>query len=87
MSESVAETLGLPLSITAKDARDILGFYGLPGGWKPGGFRMSLIETIERADPANRRALALGFPGTVAAFEICQHNVAGIQLIASEDES
>jgi hypothetical protein len=43
-------------------ARDILGFFHLNGGWQPGGFTTSLIDTHQRADSLNRIRLMLGFP-------------------------
>ena len=67
--------------ISADEARWMLGYFGLDGGEKPGGFRMSLIETITKADPENKARLRLGFPGLVAAFDQ-QMDVAGLQAIA-----
>jgi hypothetical protein len=69
------------MSITPDDARWMLGYYDLEGGEKPGDFRTSLITTIAKADPGNRCRLALGFPGTVEAFE-AQQDVEGLQAIA-----
>lgn len=73
-----------PDLITADEARWMLGFYGLPGGERPGGFRMDLIKALTSADPENLLRLAFGFPGLVAAFE-SQEDVAGLQTIADSD--
>lgn len=51
-------------------ARDVLGYYGLEGGYEPGGFTKKLIALLEIADPQNTRKLLEAFPGFRPAFEI-----------------
>lgn len=51
-------------------ARDVLGYYGLEGGYAPGGFTTKLIQLLEIADPQNTRRLLDAFPGFKPAFEI-----------------
>ena len=43
-------------------ARDLLGYYGYPGGYAPGGFTTVLIHALERADMWNTERLLMGFP-------------------------
>lgn len=42
--------------------RQILGHYGYEGGYRPGGFLESLLNTWGKADMMNRSRLAAGFP-------------------------
>lgn len=46
----------------AQSCRHLLGYYGLPGGWPPGGFTSALIGVWEKADLSNRARLSLAFP-------------------------
>lgn len=42
-------------------ARDVLGYYNLPGGYSPGSFTSSLLKTLEVADVTNRERILREF--------------------------
>jgi hypothetical protein len=51
-------------------ARDILGYYGLPGGYQPGGFTSAMIRLLEVADYINQARLLNEFTEFRPAFDI-----------------
>lgn len=64
-------TVNYPMnSIELKTARDVLGYYGLEGGYTPGGFTSKFIQLLEVADPGNERRLLDAFPHFYPAFRI-----------------
>lgn len=63
--------------ISAEVASHALWHYGY-GGMKPGSFTISLMETIARADQANRYRLYLAFPQYVLAATLAESSRAGI---------
>lgn len=65
---------------TPEEAAHVLAAYDA-GGFRAGSFTMSLIDTIQRADPTNRARLALGFPGYVTAVEWAMTDLAGIDRL------
>ena len=67
--------------ITPVVASQVLHEYGHPGGYEAGGFMRGLIALIARADPFNRRKLALGFPEYVAAVEEIETPGGGVETL------
>jgi hypothetical protein len=67
--------------VTDNTARDVLGHFAEHGGWEPGGFIQSLLVTITKADPVNKRLLAEGFPEHVTAMIWAQETYDGIQRL------
>lgn len=64
-------TINYPLTPLELDtARDVLGYYGLEGGYTPGGFTSKLIALLEVADVNNRYLLLDTFPQFHAAIKI-----------------
>lgn len=51
-------------------------------GYEPGSFSTRLIDTVFAADPNNRRKLAAGFPGYVAAVQLYQLVTDGMQRLS-----
>lgn len=51
-------------------ARDMLGFYGLPGGYSPGSFTSNLIRTLEVADSINTTRILNEFSEYRTAYSI-----------------
>lgn len=51
-------------------ARDVLGYYGLPGGYSPGSFTSALLKTLEVSDWNNRCILLAAFPHFIPAVGI-----------------
>ncbi len=50
------------ITISPSVARNVLGFYSLPGGWALGGFDEALLTAFNRADSQNFERLAQSFP-------------------------
>lgn len=53
-----------------KVARDMLGFYKLPGGWSPGSFTTNLIRTLEVADSINTARILNEFSEFRTAYSV-----------------
>jgi hypothetical protein len=53
-----------------KAARDMLGYYGLPGGWTPGSFTSALIKLLEVADTQNTARTLSAFPEFRTAYSV-----------------
>lgn len=66
--------------IGAHAAAHVLAHYG-EGGYRPGDFTRSLIETITRADPSNMYRLGILYPGYVAAVRLARDTIGGIDLL------
>jgi hypothetical protein len=60
-----------PVEVTPVIACHVLHHFG-EGGYAPGSFVRDLILVIARADPQNRRLLALGHPAYVLAVGMAQ---------------
>lgn len=60
--------------------RHLLGYYGHPEGYRPGGFTTTLIMAFERADDRNTMKLKVGFPEFAVPVEILKN--LGIDLLA-----
>lgn len=54
---------------TRAAARDLLGYFNLPGGSAPGGFRAALFALWPKADRSNKAKLADAFPEVAAAMD------------------
>jgi hypothetical protein len=67
--------------ITPVVAAHVLYVYDEFGGYAPGAFINELIKLIGRADPVNRRLLALGFPEYVAACEEIETPGGGVEAL------
>jgi hypothetical protein len=67
-------------SFTPKEAGHVLNVMASEG-MAPGSFIESLIVAISKADPNNRRLLALGFPGYVDAVTAYQTELGGISKL------
>lgn len=67
--------------IQPEEARNVLHYFGHPQGWEPGSFTRRLLTTIAHADHVNQARLALGFPELVAAMQIAQYEVGGIDRL------
>lgn len=70
-------------SIPADVAAHVLFHYGREGGYQAGGFTELIISAIDRADPANKAKLELGFPEYVAAVNAIQYSPNGIEQLQS----
>jgi len=68
-------------SIPADVAAHVLFHYGRDGGYQAGGFTELIISAIDRADPANKAKLGLGFPEYVAAVNAIQYSPNGIDYL------
>ena len=71
--------------ISPQQARHVLFQFGATGGYEGGSFTSHLLSTIAVADTSNRALLSRGFPGYVAAVNLAQGDMKGIeklQLIA-----
>ena len=69
--------------ISPQDARHVLWFRGYEGGYEPGGFTKSLLETITKADAMNKIRLREVFPGLVDALD---EEVDYLQYVTSREE-
>lgn len=75
-------------NITQHIARDVLGYYGMEGGWHPGGFTASLLAAFSRADSSNFTLLATVFPGYAEAMSLMRSVGGGhieLRKIAGDD--
>jgi hypothetical protein len=80
------EALGEPTSTRVwfaveQVASQVLGYFDY-AGFRPGGFRMALLEAADRADLVNRRMLATAFPLEVGVFAIAKELPGGTSRIA-----
>ncbi|MCU6480485.1 hypothetical protein [Arthrobacter sp. A2-55] len=69
----------------AAAARDLLGYYNIPGGTMIGGFRKKLFSLWESADPYNWARLAEAFPiegAVVAAMSSPAGGVSAVRRLA-----
>ena len=51
-------------------ARHVLWYYGVEGGYRPGSFSESLLETMHQADSNNLAKLLVAFPEYRKPLEI-----------------
>ena len=51
-------------------ARDVLGYYSLPGGYMPGAFTGAMIRLLEVADTLKRVRILGAFPEFIPAIHI-----------------
>jgi hypothetical protein len=68
-------------TIPADVAAHVLFHYGREGGYQAGGFTELIISAIDRADPANKAKLELGFPDYVAAVNVIQYSGTGVEYL------
>ena len=71
------------LSITPEIAAHIVWFFDGTAP-EPGSFTKNLIATISHADTSNQGKLAKGFPGHVAAVELAQNQVGGMDWLRAK---
>lgn len=62
--------------------REVLYFYGAPGGWQPGSFAEALIRALTLADSVNFAKLKSAFPDYGEAVAIAKS--VGIEALASQ---
>ena len=67
--------------ISPQEARHVLFQFGATGGYEGGSFTSNLLNTIGVADTSNRARLSRGFPGYVAAVNLAQGDVKGIEKL------
>jgi hypothetical protein len=90
------DLFGLPMAlamtedISATDAAQVSWFFDIgPAREEPGGFRVSLLTTMSRADPHNFDMLARVYPTLAAAVTIAKQHANGreiLQAIARGDD-
>lgn len=73
--------------ISPEEARNVLHYFGHPQGWEPGSFTQEMLQAIAKADLSNRSLLSLGFPGLVAAMNLAQHQLGGINQLVKIAEA
>ena len=66
--------------VTPTVARHTL-YHFREGGYAPGSFVQSLLETIGRADPFNTAILSSGYPRYVAAMRLAREVDGGIDTL------
>jgi len=69
--------------ITPKVAGEVLWAYGHSVWVKPSDYRLQLIGVIGKADPSNRRRLALAEPAYVAAVQLIQFSPDGVATLTT----
>jgi hypothetical protein len=67
--------------IPIEEARNVLGHFGIEGGWTAGGFTTALMTAYGKADQSNRARLALGFPELCEAMRLAMDAGDGIALL------
>ncbi|HJW01591.1 MAG TPA: hypothetical protein VJ617_21065 [Arthrobacter sp.] len=61
--------------------RNVLHYFGEPGGWPAGSFTSNIMRAYQGADPGNRARLRLGFPELAEAMDLVLGSMEGIDKL------
>lgn len=71
----------IPVTVLDEDSiRQVLWFFGRPGGGEPGGFRTALLEAMAIADADNFQRLYSAFPVLGFWFDVVKRRSDGVTL-------
>lgn len=62
-------------------ARNVLHYFGQPGGYPPGSFISNMLRAYQGADPGNKARIRLGFPELADTMDLVLDNMDGIDQL------